>query len=153
METLIIAIIIIEIIKTVIDIVVMNKRHQRNEIYQRNIQGNYEFFAEFQERVFETFKAGNANTVKEIKEQNNKLYAMFESDFMKEIEKAEQKKEESMMALNLYITAIKSLEPNDKKKIQYRLGRILSAQKQQPIRSDKNKPEKAEKNRKNLDKD
>lgn len=91
--------------------------------------------------------------MKEIKEQNNKLYAMFESDFMREIEKAEQKKEESMMALNLYITAIKSLEPNDKKKIQYRLDRILSAQKQQPARSNKNKPEKAEKTEKNLDKD
>lgn len=145
METLIIVIIAVEIIKTVIDIVVMNKRHQRNEVYQRNIQGNYEFFAEFQERVFETFKAGNANTVKEIKEQNNKLYAMFESDFMKEIEKADQKKADAQNALNLYITAIKSLDPNDRKKIQFRLDRILNRPKPQPVKSDKNKPEKGEK--------
>jgi hypothetical protein len=147
------AIIFIEIIKTGIDFLIMKKRHQKNEIYQRNIQGNYEFFAEFQERAFETFKAGNANTVKEIKEQNKKLFNLFENEFVKELEKAEDKAERAKLELHLFVTAIKALEPNDRKKIQYRLERIVQTQKQQPIRSGKNKPEKEEKTKNNLDKE
>lgn len=55
METLIIAIIIIEIIKTVIDFSMMKKRHQRNEVLLKNIGDNYKYFAEFQERLLRLF--------------------------------------------------------------------------------------------------
>ncbi|HQM83908.1 MAG TPA: hypothetical protein PLD55_04410 [bacterium] len=151
--TLVIAVIIFEMIKTGIDILLMKKRHQKNEIYQRNIQGNYEFFAEFQERAFESLKAGNSNALKEIKEQNKKLYNLFEEDFIKELKKAEDKAEQAKRELQIFATAIKALEPNDRKKIQYRLERIVQTQKQKPARSDKNKPEKEEKTEKNLDKE
>lgn len=145
METLIILIIAVEIMKTVIDFSMMKKRHERNEVLLKNIGDNYQYFAKFQERAFETFKAGNANTIKDIKEQNNKLYTMFKSDFMKELEKAEDNAAHAKMELNLFVTAIKSLEPNDRKKIQFRLEKIMNTQKPQPIRSDKNKSEKGEK--------
>ena len=72
-----------------------------------------------------------------ITKENSDFIEKIQSEYAETLIRYEGEKEKATRELNVLISAIKSLEPNYKKKVQYQIDRIIEREKPQPIRKEK----------------
>jgi len=120
-------VVIFETVKSVVEIKKKNKESR-------------DFDSRLTEHLSETRVSLNGFLGK-AEDQINQFTDHIKSDvfdqFAKELEKAEQEKWKAISELNLYVTAIRSLDPNYRKKIQTRVDAMVNRSKQQPVQKDK----------------
>lgn len=68
-----------------------------------------------------------------IEKENEKFIKMIEDEFVKELEKAEDEKNKATSELSIFVAAIKSLDLNYRRKIQFQIDRIVQTKKQEPV--------------------
>lgn len=67
-----------------------------------------------------------------IEKENEKFIKMIQDEFAKELEKAEDEKNKATSELSIFVAAIKSLDLNYRRKIQFQIDRIVQTKKQEP---------------------
>ncbi len=67
-----------------------------------------------------------------IEKENEKFIKQIEDEFAKELEKAEDEKNKATSELSIFVAAIKSLDLNYRRKIQFQIDRIVQTRKQEP---------------------
>jgi hypothetical protein len=67
-----------------------------------------------------------------IEKENEKFIKIIEDEFVKELEKAEDEKNKATSELSIFVAAIKSLDLNYRRKIQFQIDRIVQTKKQEP---------------------
>lgn len=82
-------------------------------------------------KTTESLLAANKLFVK-IEKENEKFIKMIEDEFAKELEKAEDEKNKATSELSIFVAAIKSLDLNYRRKIQFQIDRIVQTKKQEP---------------------
>jgi hypothetical protein len=74
----------------------------------------------------------NRTHAEAIATKNAEFIKSLEDEFVNEVMKAEQKKDDAVRELEIFVTAIKSLDDNYRKKIQFQVDRIISRPKKAP---------------------
>lgn len=83
-------------------------------------------------------------TLAKIVEETQKFIDIVDSDYKIKIAELQEKYELADVQLKQYFTALKSLDPNDRKKIQYRLDRITGLKNGQERKEPITNPDKGE---------
>jgi len=77
--------------------------------------------------------------IEKMEKKNGEFIEMIRNEFEKELEKAEEEKSKAVAELAIFVAAVKSLDDNYKRKIQFQLERIINKKKSQPKVKDENK--------------
>ena len=90
--------------------------------------------------VFRKNNKYNVGVLEEIKKENKELLSEVGFLYENRLDKMRKERDGATEAMNIMTTAIKSLEPKYRIKIQHQIDRILNKQKNKPIISEKGKP-------------
>jgi hypothetical protein len=84
----------------------------------------------------EGFLVQMIDNLKDTRKENSDFIEKVQSEYAETLIRYEGEKERAVRELNVLISAIKSLEPNYKKKVQHQIDRIIERKKPQPIRKE-----------------
>lgn len=77
--------------------------------------------------------------VEKIATENSKFIETIQGEFEDELIEAQDKRDEAVRNLDLYISAVRSLDLNYRKKVQYQIDRIIGKRKPEEASQDGNK--------------